>query len=180
MKIRNGFVSNSSSSSFVVCFPRKPRSLPELQEMLFGNETAYPDPYNSESYAASTVAATVWKDIADQEPMTKEQMAEALSSSYIYEREQDFQPTPGPTYPRFPSNKKWEDKEAQKEYEKQLDAYHEALQSHGMKLAEKLLKECPDGIVYKFEYSDNDGGYYSALEHGGLFRKLPSFRISHH
>jgi hypothetical protein len=35
MKIRNGFVSNSSSSSFVVVFPKKPDSIEELNEGVY-------------------------------------------------------------------------------------------------------------------------------------------------
>jgi hypothetical protein len=37
MKIRNGFVSNSSSSSFIVVFNKKPENIEELNEMMFNN-----------------------------------------------------------------------------------------------------------------------------------------------
>jgi hypothetical protein len=37
MKIRNGFVSNSSSSSFILKFDEKPTSVEHLKQILFGN-----------------------------------------------------------------------------------------------------------------------------------------------
>lgn len=40
MKIRQGFVSNSSSSSFVVAFEKKPKTKEKMQEMLFGTSTS--------------------------------------------------------------------------------------------------------------------------------------------
>ena len=45
MKIRNGFVSNSSSSSFIVAFPEKPKSAEHVRKMMFGDETDFPNPY---------------------------------------------------------------------------------------------------------------------------------------
>lgn len=38
MKTRNGFVSNSSSSSFLVFFDKRPESIEELNRMMFGTE----------------------------------------------------------------------------------------------------------------------------------------------
>jgi hypothetical protein len=35
MKLRKGFVSNSSSSSFIVVFPKKPDTVEELYDMMF-------------------------------------------------------------------------------------------------------------------------------------------------
>ncbi|HMZ46899.1 MAG TPA: gliding motility-associated C-terminal domain-containing protein [Chitinophagaceae bacterium] len=35
MKIRNGFVSNSSSSSFIVLFPKEPKNATDVKNMLF-------------------------------------------------------------------------------------------------------------------------------------------------
>jgi hypothetical protein len=37
VKIRNGFVSNSSSSSFLVVFPKKPKTVSDVKDQLFGN-----------------------------------------------------------------------------------------------------------------------------------------------
>ena len=45
MKIRNGFVSNSSSSSFVVAFDKKPETVEELKKLLFGEEEVYGNPH---------------------------------------------------------------------------------------------------------------------------------------
>lgn len=45
MKIRNGFVSNSSSSSFVVAFPKKPTSVLDVKEQLFGKGYDDNEPY---------------------------------------------------------------------------------------------------------------------------------------
>ena len=38
MKIRNGFVSNSSSSSFIVAFPQRPKTEEETFQMMFNSE----------------------------------------------------------------------------------------------------------------------------------------------
>jgi len=64
MKIRNGFVSNSSSSSFVVAFPHKPNDVDDLMSML-----GYKDGYNitawggDESISSRTVAEIIFNII---------------------------------------------------------------------------------------------------------------------
>lgn len=38
MKIRSGFVSNSSSNSFIVIFPTEPKSVDDVKNFLFDKE----------------------------------------------------------------------------------------------------------------------------------------------
>lgn len=69
MKVRNGFVSNSSSSSFVVVFPDGiPASANDVLILLFGAEAL--DPPDVEIYDCKLskleIAAMVWEDIEYQ------------------------------------------------------------------------------------------------------------------
>ncbi|KKK77527.1 hypothetical protein LCGC14_2852710, partial [marine sediment metagenome] len=57
MKIRQGFISNSSSSSFIVAFPKIPKNQNELQTMLFGDKESYGTPW--QNWPAQQVASTV-------------------------------------------------------------------------------------------------------------------------
>ena len=74
MKIRNGFVSNSSSSSFIVAFKKVPKSVAEMQKMLFGDEPYYKNPYfypedkkygSEPSWLAQEVSIRVFNDMKD-------------------------------------------------------------------------------------------------------------------
>ena len=48
-------------------------------------------------------------------------------------------------------------------------------------LAGEFLDKVPDEYyIYKFSYGDDDGEYFSQMEHGNIFRAVPHFRISKH
>jgi len=64
MKTRNGFVSNSSSSSFIVAFDKIPNNIEELQILLFGNEKTL-EKY-SYSITTSKAAETIWSLMQEQ------------------------------------------------------------------------------------------------------------------
>lgn len=85
MKIRNGFVSNSSSSSFVLCFPNgKPESDAALQNAIFENDTMYPNPYTFSGqptgYPAGDVIKSLWETIEFSKAKAREQMEHDYAS----------------------------------------------------------------------------------------------------
>jgi hypothetical protein len=181
MKIRTGFVSNSSSSSFVVLFPKEPKNATDVKNMLFSKgEASYPNPYydpewesgDDESYPVENVAETVWNDICNQEKNDMERAKEILSGGY----DED-----APNYNDYKdANNKmdWNAYQtARKMYaDKKLKEFFNIRK---FKL-QKLNDEPIDSVLYCFSYSDNDGTYNASLEHGGLFDNLKHIIISNH
>jgi len=249
MKIRECLVSNSSSSSFIVAFPKKPESVEELGKMM-GIESGKTIDYYDSKASGSDVVARVMGDIKDNKKATKKQIAELLSQRYYYTRhdgnmfsdscpygwcgrdkyygndekllaelaklfveedelnEKRYQDEAmivskyGMNCPKNYSElseneqKKWDEKhskwcETNKEYRKFLSDHLErsnkiwkeqqSLKDQISKIdAETFIKNEDDKYICIFEYSDNDGEFGSAMEHGEIFGKLSHIVVSHH
>ncbi len=81
MKIRNGFVSNSSSSSFIVAIPKKVKTVEQLKEIMFPGQKFISHPYeDGVSITTKKIAETVFKDMEEQIPNNRE----SLLSEYDY------------------------------------------------------------------------------------------------
>ena len=65
MKIRNGFVSNSSSSSFLVMWDKKPKDTEELKNILFGDTKSIGDPNYDNEYTTTELANTLFRDLTE-------------------------------------------------------------------------------------------------------------------
>ncbi|MDO8641064.1 MAG: hypothetical protein Q7R33_05930, partial [Nitrosarchaeum sp.] len=63
MKIRHGFVSNSSSSSFVVAFSKLPTSKEIVNEVLFSNVHTIFSPYGDSSWPVSHAIDAIWEQL---------------------------------------------------------------------------------------------------------------------
>lgn len=89
MKIRSGFVSNSSSSSFIVGFRRKPKTVEELHELLFlgkpMEETmSY---YNGDVFGLGQISNRIFKDV--KKKAKKSEIIEEFESLMHYSDEFD-------------------------------------------------------------------------------------------
>lgn len=173
MKIRNGYVSNSSSSSFVVIFPKEPKSVEDVQKILFGKKKFYGSPWGDDKYPVEQVAKTVWDDICSQKKNNTEKALDILANSHGGD---------APDYHDYDHitdrTKMWAElQKAQKQYAKKI--FNEFFNTRKNKL-KKLNNEPTDEVFYCFSYADDDGSYFSALEHGDLFENVKSISISNH
>jgi len=78
LKTRNGFVSNSSSSSFIVLLPNKPKNVSDLKRMMFPR---YKSSEKIEEMTIKDIVGRVFKDIERSE--RKNDYLELLNSGYF-------------------------------------------------------------------------------------------------
>lgn len=166
MKIRTGFVSNSSSSSFVVALDRAPETVDELKHLLFGENDGY------EGHSAWEVAATVFKDIKDAGEATVEQVIDEAASGTPYGR--DVSDRLEPDYPS------WFKDMTPQQFNEKLAAWQKTRREWAAGTVQRFLDRTKGKKYFIVTYGDEDGQYYSDLEHGGLFDALPYVQVSHH
>lgn len=159
MKIRLGFVSNSSSSSFVVAFPSIPSSVEEVKKMLFGDTTAI-DIYDN-SIETSKMARIVLEDMREKGVVTENDIIEEIASGYCW------------FFEHLEINCDWYNKS-------DIEAYYEYRDKEASKLVRKFIESHRNSHFFIFEYCDNDGPLYSTMEHGEIFSRIPHIRISKH
>ena len=202
MKIRQGFVSNSSSSSFLVGFKKKPKTRKELRDIMFGD---FKGDIVVCDYAMdiNDIVRRVFSDLKEQRPLTEKQFIEEFNYGFF----------PGYPKPNFNKSSQLE-KDFIALFNKTLKPgqnpissfYSNEAQVHpGYKMYRSLMSEVHrieleiekskihdsavnyyhqikhlfEGVeVYKFEYADDAGE--NVLEHGDIFSNLPCVIVSHH
>ena len=198
MKIRSGFVSNSSSSSFLVGFKRTQKTVEEVKEYLFpdGKFPTLDDLYQPKM-TADDVAKRVFDDVSNQNPLTPAKVRHVISTG-TYE---------GWTYPSDKLNDKIDELNKQFEEKYKVSHYDSAKYYNHRILApafeafDKAVQEVYEQMrkledwsvishyhsvtanrfrglkVFYFYYSDDTESF---LEHAGIFGNVPNERIGHH
>lgn len=165
MKIRNGFVSNSSSSSFIVAFSKEPTSVEEVQKEVFKELEYVGQPYDSFTVFSTTyLAKIIFEDIQKQKPNIEESIIDSVEGGWFkgHVDYKDFE-TPGNKNGAFD----WE-------------GYDKANKVAAKKVTDKFIEDNKDKFIYVFSFSDNDPDPYSTLEHGEIFRNLNHIQTSYH
>lgn len=206
MKIRNGFVSNSSSSSFILMFKDEPNKF-NIMKLLFnedGDNFIYDD---DNIYSKQQICDSVLSNIDKTEYDNIIELIKSEVGSFneynIREWERFITPEYKLDYLEIKDKLNYYEKEYSNlnnilykkrkeigeekwslEWRSILDNKREKMSVYSDKmytLIENIIKD--NYKDYKFssiEYSDNDGEFYSFMEHSGVLDKISIVKISHH
>ena len=179
MKIRTGFISNSSSSSFIVALPHKPKDAEDLKTMLFGKQewhyTGYSYGDQDTDVPTQEIAENVFKKIGKK--ATIKDMVESIVHGWFrgfwdfpghYSRDDD------PDFERID----FKDPKCSEKFEEKW-AYEEKINNKRAKdIVDAFRKMNSDKHIVVMSFSDNDGE--AVEEHSGIFRRVESIRTSYH
>ena len=160
-KVRKGFVSNSSSSSFIVAFPKgfEPTTQ-SVADLLFGGTEGSQHYYDYRADHA-VMARVIADDMQSQNPNDPVAIVEEVMNDVNVNM--DSYKIGGPN-----------------KYEYDWSALRLAEELAANKEIDKLMTKWVDKDIYVFEYSDGDGSLGCCMEHGGTFDAVEHFRISKH
>jgi len=205
MKIRNGFVSNSSSSSFILKLSYYPESQEDIRRMLLGDENPLVlTHYDNNAFPTSKVIGIIYQDIIDAIGSNHKKPIDSLMISEIEIHEYTLDTYDSKVSQKYHSefNKLKREYKAvekqQKDYlrnEKSdiptddrrniLDDFYDRMERIGNKMRDIILKSIEEkskdtDIYVNVSYSDNDGSIMAFIEHGGILDPITEARISHH
>jgi hypothetical protein len=170
MKVRTGFVSNSSSSSFVVAFPKgfNP-SLENVQNYLFSSSPIIWEGNDVANVTAAEAATRIYEDMRGQTPNDQALIMETLENGYVYG---------GPDYQQYVKADPHTEHET---YEEQEEIFHRVEMAWRRAWIKTQMTKMPfeQFDLYVFEYEDKER-VSAALERANIFEATPYAKVSNH
>ena len=160
MKTKLGFITNSSSSSFIVAWDKKVEKIEDVKKYM--------------TFALKRQIEVIFDEIQNQEPLV------IKPNNFDF----DFDNVLGGITDKifgiinsgsFPGIKNPSLNTNREEWDL-IDKENEKI---ALKLTKQFLTEAQGKVIYYFHYSD-DTDFWGEMEHGDLFRNLQHLRISHH
>lgn len=166
VKVRNGFVTNSSSSSFVVTFDKIPENVGELQQLLFGDKEAFG--VYDRAFTTETLAKQVFNDLMSQSANDWESIFNEFDcNSEYFNGSIDV----WDTCREFVNDRE--------KYSKCLNSCHTYNEKVVNDEFDKFRTNNSNKFTFVFEYGD-DTDLGCVLEHGEVFRNLKYIRVNKH
>ena len=210
MKIRNGFVSNSSSSSFILMLDKIPTSIEEMKKILYGENATYFTTYwNDDAISTDEVAQivlnsiknTVQLDINDMVEQVKDEIRtineynidgvkKILEGSDRMDEvnelidkiliEEQLHDNFRKDFWKVPDRDKKHELR-EKEYERHYNTLNELSEPIKDIIKEHYLKKyTKENLYFPVTFSDNDGETMSYIEHSGVLDKVSIAYFNHH
>lgn len=177
MRIRSGFVSNSSSSSFIFVFDRKPKNAEDLKKIMFGNQkTVHYFDYEFTTQHMAEIIFNSFRKLALKKDihnffrrswMGKYNSFRTLSFAIMSRKRE-------PVIDDFPPRICLYDP-----FEYDFPAYNIAHAKYTDEIATKFRAVYKGKKIYVAEY-DNGTPEGAILDYGKIFKKIPHLKISHH
>lgn len=181
MKIKTDFVTNSSSSSFIVAFPFKVTDIEPLYK-LFDPEkvkTIFDDCLKQtplEIKNTNKCHLSIIKELSNGTPFS-DKYGPIKERTYWHEKKpKKYLETQIGNVDVLPKKDEWNHPYLEiLDFEDDLKVALEV-----SKTSEQFVKRNEGKFLYFFEYGDEDGAFFSEMEHGGTFNKLEHIQISKH